>query len=1319
MIQYSNLKPLEKATSKLINSNKRIINQILSETDTINGLGRFQVDKAGKETLSFKEVLQLYNEGISKEEIQSWVWYKRTLGVPMTGWEQFFLKGDLKSKTNVVVAIDNVVIKDNHFRDIRTVSKGQEIGKYIKKHKYSSTASYLIVRGQEGLYYVDEKKVSVQTQKTSYASEAELRKLVQAGALFYHNAELLPYPIYTFGNMYDRELQLKTDKDFIVDTWGQSSYNRHEEAIKDAKPEMLTITSPDPAMRPIITAISDFASDKMRFSISTVREEYLGLENAEQFKKVNGQVTKKARKEKIDVDFDGEKQYSLQDVFIKWLYSLNVDVDFNKSDPVDIVDYYILNKPLRNDDLSKEEKAELKANARLEGEELFSKFLNEVLTFEDQQKLDYSWNRTYNGHSEINHARIPVAFECSAFFKSGILRITQNQREGVAFQELVGSGINAFDVGVGKTMTAIATLAMNIFNGKSERPLVVVPKPTIEKWINEIGGYMDKKTGQFVPGFLSGTGIKINIWDNLGVNVLKKIDLTKPVPKGSITVVTYEGFKRIGFGDTVSEDLFTELVNVLGQSNVSTGSRDPEIEYQKFRQMIGVGLKNTVADIDELGFDYLVVDEAHRAKNVFDGIKKDEDGNKRYLMQGAQSETGVKAFFITNYLQRKYGQNVMFLTATPFTNSPLEIFSMLSHVAYEDLRSMGINNIDTFFDLFVIPTVEWTANYKEEIVEKEVIKSFTNRLILNRLIYNKILYKTGEEAGVTRPTKINIPYLYKTENGKTVRLKKNEQVLTYLNMNSLQRSNQVNIVGMAQSATTGKVNKGQLFRALNKSLDNALSPYLVSGTPDNYKEFVENSPKIAYAMECIRSVKQWHEKRNEPCSGQVIYMNRGKAFFTFIREYLEKELGFKRGVKNGKYQFNEVEIISSEISETKKERIKEAFLDNVVKVIIGTSTIREGIDLQKNGTVLYNLYPDWNPTDIRQLEGRIWRQGNRYKYVRSVMPLVADSMDVFIFQKLEEKTARINDIWAKGNRKNVLDVESLDPAEIKLALITDVTRIVKMFFDQEKEELVREERRVKSYLGTIKEISYDINQYKNYQERLHDHVSDLERQLKIKDWIINPDKYPRPLRKKAKDLLQDIERYNRSSTKSDKDGMSITKRYVNLTSGYTPWFLSHLSEVISSVRKAERNILIPRGFTIDSNLEEVQADVQKDLIAVYKKAAKLYPEETFKADATDEDYINFFSTSTNLTESMMKESVRWQELLREVTLKKSTLNVSGKSAKERAGEFASLNHLLAERREEKPNVDIKVKKQTKETLDIKIMEAEAEAELLLLELLEL
>jgi hypothetical protein len=103
--------------------------------------------------------------------------------------------------------------------------------------------------------------------------------------------------------------------------------------------------------------------------------------------------------------------------------------------------------------------------------------------------------------------------------------------------------------------------------------------------------------------------------------------------------------------------------------------------------------------------------------------------------------------------------------------------------------------------------------------------------------------------------------------------------------------------------------------------------------------------------------------------------------------------------------------------------------------------------------------------------------------VRIVMPLVQDSMDVFVFQKLEEKTSRINDIWFRGDRGNVLDLESMDPEEIKLALITDVDRLVAMFFDQAKENLNRDYKRVNLAIDTLKAVQNDIRDYTTYREK--------------------------------------------------------------------------------------------------------------------------------------------------------------------------------------------------------------------------------------------
>ena len=45
---------------------------------------------------------------------------------------------------------------------------------------------------------------------------SQLHTLVRQGALFYHAGEMMPFPIYTYGNMYDRLQQLEVDKNEIL-----------------------------------------------------------------------------------------------------------------------------------------------------------------------------------------------------------------------------------------------------------------------------------------------------------------------------------------------------------------------------------------------------------------------------------------------------------------------------------------------------------------------------------------------------------------------------------------------------------------------------------------------------------------------------------------------------------------------------------------------------------------------------------------------------------------------------------------------------------------------------------------------------------------------------------------------------------------------------------------------------------------------------------------------------------------------------------------------------------------------------------------------
>lgn len=1199
-----------------------------------------QLEKEARTTadkFTFDDNDLLYNRGITKEQKQAWVYYKRSkLNIPMLGgWKKYHLKG-------------------------------------------SSTQPF--------------------------GTSDELNKLVKERAIFYSNGEYLPLPIFTWGNMYERARQLEADKDYIIGQWSEAVYLDHREAVNNAKPVQIRFNDEDEAKRATINSTSTLAKT---FVIKEVQPDLLKeVADAEQFDHKGKRVKTDRR---IELVFDGQQEYALREVFIKWLYTLDQRRYFVQTTPFEVSNFHVYGFPVSESYLEhsgKTNSAEIRQNAREEGEKLFQLFLLTALTPADVERLNDAFNEKYNAWADLNYAAIPIGLETSATFLNQGFAIRPEKREAIAFMEASGSGILAYDVGVGKTVSALLELANALHQGKCKRPVVIVPNPTYNNWIKEAMGGIDKDTGKAFSGVLTGLGYKVNDWYNLNTKIVERLDKTKSleqlIPEGTITFMSYEGLRQMGFSSNVDSDFINQFKEILnqtvvdptlqngksGMSGISKAeiadaaeqmgglgktARDEAKEEKDYEEILGLGNKNALADVDVLGFDYIIIDEAHRCKNVFAGVKADEEGKKNYLLTGQQSTTGIKAFFICNYIQRTFGRNVLLLTATPFTNSPLEVYSMLSLVGYDLLVESGYYNINDFFQQFAKVDVEYVVSISGDVKTKEIIKGFSNRKLLQKLIFTKINYKTGEDVGVKRPCKINLPMLSKRTApqvnglGNAQKLSTSDQVLTYLEMNDWQAENQEEIISRMQNALTpqnGKIDKRELFRAMSASLDNAFSPFLYKDaqrTPKNAKEFVDESVKIKYACECIRSVKEHHEAKGEQCSGQVIYSNRGVDYFYLIKEYLLSEVGFKRAVTFEGKKLDEVMIISGGEAKEKvdKETIKDAFNAGVVKVIIGSSTIREGINLQKTGTCLYDLYPDWNPTDVRQLEGRIWRQGNKFGYVRIVMPLVENSMDVFVFQKLEEKTSRINDLFYREGSSNMLDLDSIDPGEIKYALIKDINKLAVMDFAVERAraknaiELLAEDAEAVKYLndtiGDLADFRQNVvNDFRNHNlNQLRSYITRYADDSEMKDRV-----------KVAQKLLADFETVVSNPVDEELARLLVRMENWNNRTGYNynlhTWNLKNFVDTFRTVRKKEREVLKPKGFSLDNNFAEISTAIQKEF------------------EEKNEQFVQQYGNS----DKDFSKAPRYIELYDEIIRKKEALNINGQPVKNRVREFAALNYLL-------------------------------------------
>lgn len=1029
---------------------------------------------------------------------------------------------------------------------------------------------------------------------TPLAKEKEnIRHWVDKGLIAFDGTEYLPSSIFYAGNI-NRRIQ-KLDKYITAaeKELGKSGLENQKELLLKALPE--------------------------RIRISANESERLFISPLDPFVKQN----------RISVLSDGtvlDSETTLLDAFIGWIDTLSAEDFKYNSNSYEIEAYWLGNERFKNG-TEESEKIEIRRRSQQDGMNLFSRFMFEMITREDQQILETIWNNDYNSFVEYDYSRIPVGFEMNRIFKGGPIDPKPVLWDGVKFLTANGSGVVAFDVGVGKTMCAILAMAQALYTGQCKRPLVVVPNPTYKKWIEETVGSWNADGTVAVNGILPQYRDRINDFYNLGVDVEQ--NLTKQWPKDyTITFVTYEGLAKMGFSQKARAVIEEQLFTILNQG---LDKRDKEKMREDIDKILGDITASTIANFDDLGFDYIVADEAHNFKNIFTRVKGrvEEDSDERQqspyqLSSGTPSARGLKMFAVCQWILKNNDmRNVVLLTATPFTNSPLEIYSILSLVAYQKLEKRGIENLSDFFDKFILEQSELSVTVKGKLEERRVIKTYQNRQVLQNIIFSSIIYRTGQEANVKRPVKVVYPLL---KDGSGILLPPDKRIETQLKPTKDQtywlreiakfaNSESGNVIEQYIPASMYDKNdrlQGRDLLAISLAKSVTLSPYLLhvagnklfSDAEPNYLEYVESSPKLQYTMGCIKTIREWHEKRNEPISGVVIYMNLGTEHFSLIQKYLESKIGYEKG---------EVQIIMGGMDQKKKEAIKDKFLAGEVKVIIGSATIKEGIDLQTRSTCLFNLNLDWNPTDIQQLEGRIWRQGNIHSYVRIVTPLIENSLDVFMFQKLEEKTSRINDIWYRAGRGNVLKLEDFDPKELKMGLMTDPKERVIAEIRIEVQKLEGQKTIADSTVNKIGEARKAIEALGNGWEQIDGYYKDARKSLLIDLETIRLELQEPELSKTKTDELTAREKSLStvlSYEENEKTKIAIVKRYANALNrkawNHSDWNAMRMISIADSQSKnmalieaITKNVLTPRGLTITDDLDPivVEASTESQILA--------------------------------------------------------------------------------------------------------------------------
>lgn len=1189
----------------IIDGNNGFITDVIKKS--IKDVGRKSVKKTKAKEVettdteakvqSYKDIFEKYNKSITKEELRAYLYYKNEIGHPLS--ETWYELADYNSDDR---------------------SKAEKVKEWM-----------------------------------------------QTGVLFYFSGEYLPLPLYASGNIYEKISRIvKTgdnsgaDINYIIKNYGKETLEHHlrvlNESFSSVYKNRLILTGNADENSLILKPVSKFCKS---FQITETN-------SSPQFKWW-------VKADKVDYNKHDGKDYqkkeiasmSLTESFCLWLVtgkdkiSIKGGITFN-----DIIYFYIERRTKQApSNLDAEQEARWKANllrtkslSSSEGNRLFLEFLKEELNLNQKVQIETQWNSQYNNYLKPDFNKIPVAFNLAeSFFGEEPFEVKPEKREAVSYIFNEGSGCLAYDVGVGKSISALMIMEQFIVAGYCKRPFLVVPNQTYKQWLSEIKNALPhRKTNGFF-----NLGVDIDIVRDDNNNVIK-------VDEGSITVLTYEGFAKLGFNSNTESALINELYEILNQGGAEEQMSEKQKAgfYEKLEKLIGKGLKGTNIEIESLGFDFVCFDEAHALKKVFTSVKGEQvEGEKKakknyQIQSGTPSDTALKGFMISQYILRNNKfRNVLLLTATPFTNSPLEVFSMLSLVAYQQLDKLGLKNINDFFDNYIDVSNELVINHKLQPQYKEIVKGFNNLPSLQKIVFRFFNYKDGDDVGVVRPNKIVIPYTKKLVNGEIVKLGKDEEITSYIELSPLQKKYMEEVIAYAEgkielsgkkavvedvdededsngdsvdeSSLDAKAKAGvRALRSMNFCRNIALSPYLYEYkdvSNPTYKEYINTSPKLKYVMECIKSIKTYHIKNNEPMSGQVIYMDRGLKYFNLIQDYLVYELGFEK---------HEVGQITAKMDVNKKRLTQDAFLGRKynetlqdyepitdaerIKVLLGSSSIKEGINLQKKSTCLYNCFLDWNPTDVIQLQGRIWRQQNEFMNVRIVNPLMIDSIDIFMFQKLEEKTARINTIWSSDGR-SVLKIEDIDTEEIKMALIKDPIVLAKLKSEiftvklaDDKNALNVINKRLEDYMMNVYSINQKVNQIKNIIETYIPAKKDDNIISQINALIsFYKNDYPKDVNGKI--MLSNFDRkYNYADVLKDlKVKDSDISAYEKPSAD---WWWKSIVEAKRLVEKENKDLLAVRNINPDEVRDAIEKNKAKT-IDIDNELAYLKSEDYLKKEA--------------------------------------------------------------------------------------------------------
>jgi predicted RNA methylase len=633
-----------------------------------------------------------------------------------------------------------------------------------------------------------------------------------------------------------------------------------------------------------------------------------------------------------------------------------------------------------------------------------------------RDEIEDLYNRKFRGFRQREYSDAP--FDIPGLNPEGI---KPHIYSGVRRMLESGKGIVADDVGLGKTIAGLILARMARVTGQAKKPMIVVPKSVLANWVAEaerwfpgcsvltIGETYSRDKDGKLKGKQDSAAERNRKYHDLTQNDYDFVLISQPAWNDL-------DLDPITKGKYVEEDFWVQRGDSLGNAGDKRTNKIREA-YDQAMAKREFATRTDAIYFNDLGVDMILADEAHAYKNLY-AAKNRFGQSPKFLGGSGLSNRALDMALKTRWIRDgNDGKNVYGLTATPTKNSPLEIYSMLTHIAPEAFENIGIRNSEEFLDRFCEFRNENILNTRGEIEEALVTVGFKNLDELREIMRRFINRRTAEDVGLKLPARDDRQHL--------------------VDMSAEQQSVYAVLRELA-AAAKGKDATGDahIFSIMDKMSKAAMDLELYD--PGTYAG--AHSPKYAAAAE--------HIIEGAKDGGQVVFADNLAVHGKIVEALVA-----------GGIPRDQIAIINAQEAESsaKRQNIADAFNAGKLKVVIGnTATMGEGINLQKGTTDVHHLDLPWEPASMQQRNGRGLRQGNLSESVRLHTYLAKGSFDGYRYQTMMAKKDWMDLLWNGGNRVDNLAREgalSRDDLMVMLAADPDKARE-----DMTKNKAAAEER---------------------------------------------------------------------------------------------------------------------------------------------------------------------------------------------------------------------------------------------------------------------